>query len=186
MARSLGSTINSYLAGRSHIRISMIEIETSTGTVYYTDGPFSVSYAGNTYLAQGTFLSVTDTEENTDLVITNCSINISALDPANITKFATSANVNKSVTVMGTYLDPTDNSIVGTPIITFKGKITGYTVSNARNTGKINLAVASNFADFEKINGRRTNEGSWQKLYPGDRTMEFAHQTIEDINWGKP
>jgi len=185
MARGLASALKTYLANQSQVKVGLIEIETSTGTVYYTDASFDIDYGGNTYTAQGNFLSVTEAEENAELVITNCILAISALDPANITKFATSANVNKTVIIRIAYLDPTNNSIVGTPIITFKGKITGYTVTDARNTATIGLEVASSFANFEKTNGRRTNEGSFQREHPSDKSMEFSHQTIQDILWGR-
>lgn len=183
--RNLGATINTYLANQSLVKLTLLEIETTTGTVYYTDGPFDIDHNGNTYLAQGNFLSVTDIEENTDLVITNCVLNISALDSANLSKFAISGNINKTITVSTAYLDPTDNSIVGTPIINFKGNIVGYSVSDARNTATISLEVASLFANFERVGGRRTNEANFRREHPNDRTMEFAHQTIEDILWGK-
>jgi hypothetical protein len=185
MARGLESALKTYLANQSQVKAGLVEIETSTGTVYYTDASFDITYDSNTYQAQGNFISVTEVEENAELVITNCILAISALDTANITKFATSDNVNKSVTVRVAYINPTDNSIVGTPIITFKGKITGYTVTDARNTATIGLEIASTFANFEKTTGRRTNEGSFQREHPSDRSMEFAHQTVQDILWGK-
>jgi len=185
ITRGLADDIKTYLANQSQTKLTLLEIETSTGTVYYTDGPFDITYSGNTYLAQGNFLSISEVEENSDLVITNCNLNMSALDTANVTKFATSANINKTITVSTAFIDPTDNSVVATPVITFKGLIAGYTVTDARNTATITLEVTSLFANFERVNGRRSNESNWQREYSTDRTMEFAHQTIEDILWGK-
>lgn len=185
MTRGLSSTINTYLANQSQIRVTLVEIQTTGSTVYYTDAPFDIDYAGNTYEAQGNFLGVSNVEENAELIITNCQLIISALDVGNITTYATSGIINKQVIVRSAYLDPTDQSIVDTPIITFKGKITGYAVTDAQNTATIALEVASTFANFEKTTGRYTNEGNFQREHPQDRSMEFSHESLADIKWGR-
>jgi hypothetical protein len=76
-------------------------------------------------------------------------------------------------------------AIIDTPIITFKGKVTGYTVADANTTATISLKVASTFANFEKTTGRYTNEGSFQREHATDRSMEFAHQDLLDMKWGR-
>ena len=185
MARGLSATIQTYLANRSQIRVVLIDITTPSSTIYYTTAPFDVDYSGNTYQAQGNFLGISNIEENAELIITSCNLLISALDVSNITTFATSSIINKPVTFRSAYLDPTNMSIVGTPIITFKGKITGYTVSDADVTASIALEVSSVFANFDKTNGRYTNEGSFHREHPTDRSMEFAHENLKDLKWGR-
>ena len=185
MARGLSATVQTYLANQSQIRVLLIDITTPSSTIYYTTAPFDVDYSGNTYTAQGNFLGVSNVEENAELIITSCQLVISAIDTANITTYATSSIINKSVIVRSAYLDPTDNSIVGTPIITFKGKITGYTISDADATATIALEVASTFANFDKTNGRYTNEGSFHREHAQDRGMEFAHESLQDLKWGR-
>jgi hypothetical protein len=184
MARGLSATIQSTLAGRSQIRVSLISIETASTTNYFTNANFNIDYGGNTYQAQANFLSVTDTEENAELIITSCTIALSALDIANITTYANSGIINKEVIIYSAYLD-SNMSIIGTPIIMFKGKITGYTISDARNTATIGLEVSSSFANFEKTVGRRTNEGNFRIEHPTDRSMEKSHESIADIKWGR-
>ena len=184
MARGLSSTIKTYLENQSQIKVGLVEINTASSTVYYTDAPFDIDYNSNTYQAQGNWLSVGDIEENNDLVITKCFLSISGLLSANITTFANSSIINKSVVLYTAFLDPTNNSIVGTPVITFKGKITGYTVSNAATTATIELEVSSLFANFEKVTGRRTNTASFQREHPNDNGMAFSHTTTQDIQWG--
>ena len=186
MTRGLSSTINTYLANQSQIRVTLVSIQTPSSTVYYTDAPFDIDYDSNTYEAQGTFLGVSAVEENAELIITNCQLIISAVESGNITTFATSGIINKQVIVSSAYLDPTNMSIVDVPVITFKGKITGYTIADADATATISLEVASTFANFEKTTGRYTNEGSFQREHPQDRGMEFAHESIQDIRWGRP
>ena len=83
-------------------------------------------------------------------------------------------------------MNPTDYSIVAEPIIVFKGKIQSYAVNDAKKTSTIVLEVASTFANFEKTNGRKTNQGSLQREHPNDHSFEFSDQTVADIPWGRP
>lgn len=184
MARGLSSTIKTYLENQSQIKVGLVEINTASSTVYYTDAPFDIDYNSNTYQAQGNWLGVSDIEENTDLVITRCSLRIGGLVSANISTFAQSSIINKSVILYTAFLNPTNNTIVGTPIITFQGKVTGYSVLNAANTASIQLEVSSLFANFEKTTGRRTNTASFQREHPTDFGMAFSHETTEGIQWG--
>lgn len=185
MSRGLSATVNTYLANQSQIVIGLIEINTPSGVVRYTDAPFDFTTGGNTYSAQGSFLGVSDIEESTDVVITKCNIVLSALTPSNLTTFAVPGIINKSIEISVAFVNPIDNTLIADPIVTFAGKITGYKVTDAKNTATITLEVASQFADFEKVNGRRTNEENFRVEFPNDRGMEFAHETTEGIQWGK-
>lgn len=185
MARGLSSSINTYLAGLSLVRVALIEIETTGASVYYTDNTFDITHGGNTYEAQGNFLGVGETEENAELIITTVTLVISALLTSNVTTFAQSGMVNKKVTISYAYLDPTDNSIIDTPIIMFQGKVNGYQINDNGATATIALEVASIFSNFEKTAGRRTNEANFRQEHPNDRSMEFAHVVTKDITWGR-
>ena len=47
------------------------------------------------------------------------------------------------------------------------------------------MSIASHWADFSKVEGRKTNTGSQQIFFPTDKGMEFAGLTVQDILWGK-
>jgi hypothetical protein len=49
----------------------------------------------------------------------------------------------------------------------------------------VDLAIVSHWADFEKKNGRKTNNTSQQRFFSGDVGMDFASQTVQDIKWGR-
>ena len=185
MARGLSATIQSRLASQSQVRIVLVEITTPSSTIYYTDAPFDVVFDSNTYEAQADFLAVSNTEENAELIITGLTLQISGLKTANIQTFATSSIINKQVIFRTAYLDPTDNSIIDTPIIMFKGKISGYGVQDAQDTCTIALNVSSTFANFDKANGRRTNQDSFHVEHPTDDSMEYSHKMLEELKWGK-
>ena len=186
MPRQLSDTLRSHLEGTQFILIQMVDIETASGTNYFTDGFFDVDHGGNTYQAQGTFLGIGSAEESNEVIVGKTQVTLSALETANITTYATSSIINKSVTVRLAFLNPVDYTFVGDPVITFKGKIQTYAVMDAKKTSTIVLEVSSTFANFEKTNGRRTNQGSLQREHPTDFGFEFSDQTVADIPWGRP
>ena len=191
MSRGLSAAQNSYIAGDALIGITLIDIGVNGGTdLHYTDAPFDIVYNGTTYEAQGNFLGISESSETADLQITSINLVISALDITNVRTLAKSEQINQDVDVYRTFLDPTDNSLVGDSagdqaLLIFKGKIAGYRIEDAKDTATITLEVTSQFANFNKITGRRTNNGSLQKEHPQDWGFEYSHETLQDIKWGK-
>ena len=58
-------------------------------------------------------------------------------------------------------------------------------ISETDKESIVGLQIVSNWADFEKRNGRKTNNTSQQRFFSGDVGMDFASQTVQDIKWGR-
>lgn len=191
MSRGLSNVQNTYLAGNALIEITLIDIGVQGGTDrHYTDCPFDIVYDGTTYEAQGHFLGISETGESADMQITNINLIISALTLDNVTTLARSNQINQDVTIYRAYLDPTDNSLIGdsagdNAILLFKGKIGGYRITDANDTATITLEVTSQFANFDRRTGRRTNLGNLQREHPQDFGFQYSHETLQDLSWGK-
>jgi hypothetical protein len=175
MVRNLTTDQNVYLAGNSIISILLIDIGMSNGsTTRYTDAPYNITFNSNTYTAQGVFLGVSETEENADVQIVS----------------ATSAQINQLVTIRRAFINFSTNQLIGdsageNAITIFRGRISGYSVNNNVNTAEITLQVSSQFINFDKRSGRRTNLGNFQVEHPQDNSMEFSAVSLKDIRWGR-
>jgi len=191
MVRNLTTDQNVYLAGNSLISIILIDIGMSNGsTTRYTDAPYNITFNSNTYTAQGAFLNVSETEENADVQIVSATITLSALDVSYVTSFATSAQINQLVTIRRGFINFTTNQLIGdsageNAITIFRGRISGYSVTNNTNTAEITIQVSSQFINFDKKSGRRTNQGNFQVEHPTDNGMEFSAVSLKDIKWGR-
>tara|TARA_S200002703_G_scaffold102811_1_gene89066 strand:+ start:1505 stop:2080 length:576 start_codon:yes stop_codon:yes gene_type:complete len=187
----LSNVQNTYLAGNSLLALTLVEIDIFGGsTVRYTDGPFDITYGGNTYEAQGNFMGISETSEVSELQITNISLTINGLDVSNVQTFCKSSQINQLVTIRRVFLDPNDYSLIGDSagdeaIVLFKGKIAGYKTVNATDTATITLDVNSLFTNFNRLTGRRTNQSSLQQEFPNDFGFQYSHESIRDIKWGK-
>ena len=191
MVRNLTTDQNVYLAGNSIISVLLIDIGMANGsTTRYTDAPYNISFNSNTYTAQGVFLGVSETEENADVQIVSATITLSALDTSYVTAFATSAQINQLVTIRRAFINFSTNQLIGdsageNAITIFRGRISGYSVNNNVNTAEITLQVSSQFINFDKRSGRRTNQGNFQVEHPQDNSMEFSAVSLKDIRWGR-
>ena len=190
MPREFSDALNTYLSGNTFISVLLLELQQGDGTIVrYTDNPFDLTYKGNTYSAQGEFVAVSETQLNSAVQISSVTISISALTLANVQNFATSNIINKPVSIHRGFIDPATNQLFGdsareNAFLLFKGKVAGYQVNNKQTTADITLQVSSQFVNFNRKNGRRTNQTNFHREHPTDDSMEFAHETLAEIKWG--
>ena len=190
MTREFSNSLNSYLAGNTLVEVTLVSIATTGSTIHFTSAPFDINFGGNTFQAQGDFLTLSEGQETSELQIHSVNIILSAVDVSNITTFATSNIINKDVEIRRAFLDPITNQLQGDSagdavFLAFKGKIAGYQVSNNVNTADIQLQVSSQFINFTRKNGRRSNLVNFQREHPTDFSMQHSHETVSDIFWGK-
>ena len=196
MTKEFSSELQTALARNAIVSVVLININ---GT-RYTNAAFDITTdiengITNTYEAQGYFLGISETDENSDLAISSINITLSALDPTTVILFAKPDIINQDVEIYRVFFDQSTGLLVGDSagdagFLIFKGRISAYNISNAEETATIQLTVDSQFSNFEKLNNRRTNDESWQRGYDGlntsqDYSMQFSHETINDLNWGK-
>ena len=67
----------------------------------------------------------------------------------------------------------------------FDGAVTAYGIKETENTATVTITIASQFADFLRKNGRRTNPASQNIHFSSDKGMDFSPQIVKDIKWGK-
>jgi len=180
MARGLSNSLKTELANQNIKPILLVEILFPTPqriTNHYKD----ISHNSNTYSASGHLLSITNKAENAEINVSNFTINLSAVDSA-FTSIILNNNVaNDIVTIDIGLLNSTD-ALIDTYNYD-KGYIESFRIDTKQAT--ISLICTSHFSDFSRIAGRKTNEGSQQRLFPTDRGFEFAGQTVQDIKWGR-
>jgi len=191
MTREFPVALNNYLAGNSFVSVLLVKIQKPDNSyTLWTDAPYDIDFNSDTYLAQGDFLSVTEGQETSEIQIHSVSIQISALDVNNITTYATSNIINRTVEIRRAFLDPVTQKLQGdsagdSGFLLFKGRVAAYAVNNNVNNADIVLQVSSQFINFQRTSGRRSNLTNFQREHPNDFGMEYSHETLSDIDWGK-
>jgi hypothetical protein len=192
MTRSIASATQTKLAGRQIFVADLIELQLST-TQYLTTSNIDIDYdsstapdAGtNTYLAQGQFLDYGNIVESADLRISSIDMTFTAVDTTTIALLMSNDYIDKRVVIYRAILDE-DYSFTSDDIwLMFDGTVTAYTIKETENTATVTITIASQFADFLRKNGRRTNPASQNIHFSSDKGMDFSPQIVKDIKWGR-
>ena len=159
--------------------------------VSFTDTDTAPDSGANVYKAQGKFIAISNTRETATLQITSLKITLSALDSETVSTFATSDIINKDVTVHRIFFNQSTNAVISDSagatetLNMFKGKIGGYKITETATTANITLEIQSQLANFQRTNGRVTTNASMQVEHATDFGFEYAHETDNDIGWGR-
>ena len=185
MTRGVVSDTANKLATKRFNIVNLVDFAVGSGN-YGCDGPANVSFDGKTFLAVGGALSISEITEEDNLTIEEVTINISALDTAAVKLFVDNDYIDREVIIYRAVCD--DNyQIVGTPIEAFRGRLDQPIIQEdfEGGTATIQIKASSHWADFEKSNGRRTNDSEQQSHYAGDTFFEKAAEVNKDVKWGR-
>jgi len=187
MTRSLTTAVKNELATNDIRPVHLITIGFGT-PVNLTDCSFSltssVSGSSVTYSASDFILGISNHTEETDITKSSVSISLSGADQTFISTVLNENVVNDSVDIFRGFLDDS-NALIADPFLLYRGKIDSFDIAERDKESQVNLSIVSNWADFEKKNGRKTNNTSQQRFFSSDVGMNFSSQTVQDIKWGR-
>ena len=168
------------------IHLVKIYFDIPTGTQYLTDSFIPITYDSHTYSPLGYFLSFSDIEETTQLIINSLTLSISGVDQVYISHVLSERFIDRKVVIYKGFLSTSDDSLIADPVLIFQGNMNTPSIHEAENEGMstVSISVANQFVDFEKTSGRYTNQASQQSVYPGDLGFNYASEIIKDIVWG--
>ncbi len=187
MTRSLTTAVKNELATNDIRPIHLITISFGT-PVNITDCSFSltssVSGSSVTYSASDFILGISNHTEETDITKSSVSISLSGADQTFISTVLNENVVNDNVDIFRGFLNDS-NGLIADPFLLYRGKIESFEIQEGEKDSTVALSIVSHWADFEKKNGRKTNNTSQQRFFSTDVGMDFASQTVQDIKWGR-
>ena len=77
------------------------------------------------------------------------------------------------------------NALIADPFLLYSGQIDTFAINENKNESTVAIQIVSHWADFDKTNGRKTNNTSQQRFFSTDVGMNFSSQTVQDIKWGR-
>lgn len=181
MPRSISSGLQTQIANDANKIAFLIEFNFSTPlrvTDYYAD----VTYESNSYQAGGDFVSIEPSNEtgearSEEIVITMSNITSSVrslIEDGNYT--------DKTVNIYIAFFDTNESLVDATTF--FSGTINNATVIESSGDSTVSISVANHWANWNLKKGRHFSDESQQNIYSGDKGLEYADQTKEDIRWG--
>ena len=193
MTRSIASATPTKLAANSIFVADLIELQLATPQ-YFTTTNIDISYdsatapdsGANTYLAQGQFVNYGNIIESADLRINTLDMTCTAVDTTTIALLLNNNFIDKRVVIYRAILNDQYSFGADDVWMLFDGRITAYGIRETNETAECTITVASQFADFMRTTGRKTNPASQNIHFASDKGMDFSPQIVKDIKWGKP
>ena len=183
------------------VEIHLKNAQGANDTLYLCDGGFDLQFDSqtapesgtNTYTAQGNFIGFSGMSEDMDVKVGKFTVTLSALGTDYVEKFINYEVEGKRICIYKAFLgfgpsgtDPL--TLVADPILMYDGTIYNFSINETAKTCQIAVDCSSLFSDFERSNGRKSNNWSnW--LFQGeqyDRAFEktgWVGQT--EIKWGR-
>ena len=187
MTRSLTTAVKNELATNDIRPVHLITIGFSS-PVNITDCSFpltsSVSGSSVTYSSSSFVMGISNFSEEVDITKTTLNLGLSGADQTFISTALNENVVNDSVTIHRGFLNDS-NALIADPFLLYRGKIESFEIQEGEKDSIVGLSIVSHWADFEKKNGRKTNNTSQQRFFSTDVGMDFASQTVQDIKWGR-
>lgn len=192
MPRSLSAGLITSLSGQQQRVADLVEIHLASA-VYFNNTFLDLTYDSatapdsgtNNYLAQGQFIGIGNIQESKDIKIGSMSVAFTAVDYTTLAYVLNNEYLDRRVVLYRAVLDE-NFAIDPTKIFQyFDGRIKDFNISESPNTATLSFNVGSQFADYDKISGRRTNSDSQQRFFSNDVGFEFAPQIQTDIKWGR-
>lgn len=164
---------------------------TAGGTETYT---FSSAYKhevidGVTYLPTGGFLSISQHQKSIDSTNFDTSIQLAGIDQQNIF-IALSPIYKLKGSVVEIYRGFYNDAYILTETsLRFTGIVNSFTITEEQDENDLSYAVALTCSNFKSIfenkrSGRFTNQASWQRYAPTDKSMnriETLHNKAFDF-----
>lgn len=201
--KSLSVQVTNQIYNDRFIAVDIVEIhlknqQGQNAPLYLTNANFDILWLSPTaptgagqavrYTAQGEFLGFTTVSEEIDIKVGRFNIFLSAISNDYLTKFTATEIESKRVVIYKVFLDYNTLAVLPNPVMMFDGVIMNAAITESAVTCSISVDCATLFSDFERTNGRMTNNNSnW--LFQGntlDRAFEKSGWTGNtEIAWGR-
>lgn len=152
------------------------------GTLYLTDLPFDTTFNGNTYVGAGAALGYDAIEEVSGLQANGVNIHFNASSAEILATLLDQNLIDRPVYIYRGLLDSSNQPVVD-PLIIFEGRSDSMDLKedSEKGTLQISLSCFDENVDFERVNGRRTNDEEQQALFPGDKGFEFIADGMDKV-----
>jgi hypothetical protein len=168
--------------------VDLVSIALPTGTLYLNTGGVDIVYNSNTYTAQGDFLGFSKLSEDFDVKVGKFTIYLSGLGTNYISKFVSAGTEGSRVKIYKAFLNLSTLAIIDNPVLLFDGSIYNIAITETAKSCQINIDCSSLFADFERTNGRKSNNWSnW--LFQGSNSDDCFEKSgwvgTTEFKWGR-
>lgn len=183
MSREIDSATITALNSDNLNLANLVQMDFGT-PIKVTDWARNVSALSTTFDSSSDLLEIDQFNESSELQVNSSTLTFSGVSQTFVALFFNNDYIDVRTRIWKAVLDNSD-VVIGSPILVFDGRITGYSILDSDTTSTVEVEIASHWKDFDLHNGRKTNHNTQQLYFPGDKGFEFAADTSKDLKWGK-
>jgi hypothetical protein len=160
-----------------------------------TDHAHDISYdfgsGSETFLASGRLVSSGSVEETLDITNPTISLTLTGANQADISLALTENFNNVTVIIRRGFFDTsgdtTNSNIVLDPFIIFNGRVDSWAIKDdpLKGDSTVTWKIASHWADWEKVSGRKCTNQSAQAFFPNEEGFSHVYDQIGEKTWGR-
>jgi hypothetical protein len=187
MPRGFNSTAIAESVKSFNTIATLVEVVVDSGNpTYLTDYARNITVDGKTYLAAQGMLGFSAVMEDSTNSIQTVDVTLTAIPDNFVNLFLDFDYIDRPVRVRKLFLDQAGNALGNTRLI-FDGRIDKPIIRHEfdNRTATVGISASSHWVDFERKNGRHTNDAEQQHLFPGDSGFEYSIDFEKEIKWGQ-
>jgi hypothetical protein len=160
-----------------------VQLLFDSDTIRIWNGTQDLSLGGQTYTGAGDLLSISSTEDTSELSSAGMTLALSGMNEEIIDLALAENYQNRHVIIHMGFLS--GNNEVASSFIFFKGRIMNMSISDGPSTNTISVELENRLIDFSRPTNLRYTRASQQNLFSGDKGLDFVQALQEAvINWG--
>lgn len=183
MTRLINATTKAALATDGFRFATLVRIDLAA-SVYLTDYGVDLTTSVGNYTSSAHVLEIGDISETGELRVNELSLTLSGVEQTFVAALLGGDYLDRRVRIWRAVISASDTE-VGTPFLYFDGRISSFDIEDTERDSEVVLNIASHWADFEKVNNRKTNSNSQQLHFPGDKGFDYASKVVKDLRWGR-
>lgn len=182
--RGMTAAMQAKIASPQLQEFHLFELYLDSGAVYATDSFIELTWNGNLYLANGSFLSFDQIEETGDLSGNQTQVTLSGVDQTFIASVLANNYVDRRLIIRKGFWE--NGVVVIDPVALLDGRIDQPIIEEDPTSGTctVALTVGSHWVDFERKSGRHTSDVEQKLFFPNDTGFRLVGATRDDLKWG--
>lgn len=186
MSRTLSSEMQAVATAEVVRPIYLIDMEFTSGSVYFWSGVGNLTFNSNTYIGAGDLLSIGSVSETAELQANGATVTLTGIKQSLVTIARDEPYQGRPLAIRLGALDDSGD-LVSSPVIIFSGFMDVMTIADGGETSTISISVENKLIAFERSFVRRYTSEDQKIEHPSDKGFEFVTKIQEkEIIWGRP
>ena len=181
----IDAAINSRLDDDNQHLACAVKAEFNTDDVRLWSGIDDITIDSEAYTGAGTLLTLSETEDTSELKSTNLVVSLSGMDTTVMNYALTDNYQNRPLTLYMIFVYASTNEVVGKMTL-FKGRMTSISIKDDPNGSIITVNAENRLIDLNRPSNLRYTNESQIHVATGDTSFRYVQQ-MQDIEviWGQ-